>query len=412
MLVSHVCVVDGALHCAGQWWPMRVLPRRVTPKRAILTLVSLGLLSVLLRIPLRLPFISQNEDNHIAYQAEDVEENASLPKRHCRLPPLEIWPGDLQQSKKDGEPSPLNCSLTGLQFVVEQATGGPPSYPPSLLSLEARLDRGVLRLRKVDKSSPPIRCDLFPIIRLDDFRSIYGEVEEEVRDGHRPRHPHNMLLCQPVANFFPGKLFNWRRESLLSQKRFFFCGSSPAPAVEPVKHEDLSNVLLLGIDSLSRLSWLRYLPRTMGLLQRLVQDRGGIFNLFNIVGDGTTANLLALLTGYFEQELPEARRFVAEIMPGQAGLLDASLSKESDRSEIASSTVLDDFPWIWGEYAGRGGYATHYIEDTTNYGTFQYRLRGFGSKKTPVDSYGRPCLVAAAQDEARYGKRLGCTAST
>ncbi|BHF67499.1 hypothetical protein SprV_0301052600 [Sparganum proliferum] len=375
---------------------MRVLPCRVTPRRALLTLVSLCLLSALLRTSLK----------------KEDEENRTFLKGQCRLPPLEIWPSDLQQPTQEDEPSPLNCSLNGLRFVVEQAADHPPLPPPSLLSVDAWLDGGVLRLQQADNLSS-IRCDLFPIIRLDDFRSIYGEVEEQVHDGHRPKHPHNMLLCQSESNFFPGKLFDWRTDSLLSQKRFYFCGSSAASAVRPQRQEELVNVLLLGIDSLSRLSWLRYLPRTMDLLQRLVQNRGGIFNLFNIVGDGTTANLLALLTGLFEQELPEARRFVAEMMPGQVGLLDASLSKEGgNRGEKASKTVLDEFPWIWKEYASSGGYATHYIEDTTNYGTFQYRLQGFGSRQTPVNSYGRPCLVAAAQDEARYGKRLGCTAST
>ncbi|VDL98496.1 unnamed protein product [Schistocephalus solidus] len=390
---------------------MRVLPCRVTPRRALLTLVSLGLLCALLRTPLKVPFLSHSDNNPLAYQVKDAEDNPTLSKGQCRLPPLEIWPSDLQQPQQVDEPSPLNCSFNGLQFVVEQVAGGLPSPPASLIAMDAWLDRGVLRLQQGDNSSS-IRCDLFPIIRLDDFRSIYGEVEEDVRDGHRSKHPHNMLLCQPEANFFPGKLFSWRMQNLLSQKRFYLCGSSVSPVVEAERRDGLPNVLLLGVDSLSRLAWLRYLPRTMDLLQRLVNDRGGIFNLFNIVGDGTTANLLALLTGHFEQELPEARRFVAEMMPGQAGLLDASLSKESDRSERASTTVLDDFPWIWGEYANLGGYVTHYIEDTTNYGTFQYRLRGFGSKQIPVDSYGRPCLVAAAQDEARYGKRLGCTAST
>nr|VZI51082.1 unnamed protein product [Spirometra erinaceieuropaei] len=391
---------------------MRVLPCRVTPRRALLTLLSLCLFSALLQTSLKVLFDSQRDNDLPVYQQKEDEENHTFLKGQCRLPPLEIWPSDLQQPKQEDEPSPLNCSLNGLRFVVERAADHPPAPPPpSLLSVDAWLDGGVLRLQQADNSSS-IRCDLFPIIRLDDFRSIYGEVEEQVHDGHRPKHPHNMLLCQSESNFFPGKLFDWRTDSLLSQKRFYLCGSSAASAVRPERQGELVNVLLLGIDSLSRLSWLRYLPRTMDLLQRLIQHRGGIFNLFNVVGDGTTANLLALLTGFFEQELPEARRFVAEMMPGQVGLLDASLSKEGHRGEKAGKTVLDEFPWIWKEYASRGGYVTHYIEDTTNYGTFQYRLQGFGSRQTPVDSYGRPCLVAAAQDEARYGKKLGCTAST
>lgn len=50
---------------------------------------------------------------------------------------------------------------------------------------------------------------------------------------------------------------------------------------------------------------------------------------YNIVGDGTPAALLPILTGKTEKELPEARR-------GYAG-----------------ANVVDRFPWIWKKFRGK-----------------------------------------------------------
>jgi hypothetical protein len=49
---------------------------------------------------------------------------------------------------------------------------------------------------------------------------------------------------------------------------------------------------------------------------------------YNIVGDGTPAALLPILTGQTEQELPEARR-------GHDG-----------------AETVDRFPWIWKKFKG------------------------------------------------------------
>ena len=49
---------------------------------------------------------------------------------------------------------------------------------------------------------------------------------------------------------------------------------------------------------------------------------------YNIVGDGTPAALLPILTGQTEKELPEARR-------GHAG-----------------AETVDRFPWIWNKFKG------------------------------------------------------------
>ncbi len=53
-----------------------------------------------------------------------------------------------------------------------------------------------------------------------------------------------------------------------------------------------------------------------------------LFIGYNIVGDGTPAALLPILTGQTEQELPEARR-----------------------GHISAETV-DRFPWIWKKFKG------------------------------------------------------------
>ncbi|KAK3733622.1 hypothetical protein QZH41_016397 [Actinostola sp. cb2023] len=81
-----------------------------------------------------------------------------------------------------------------------------------------------------------------------------------------------------------------------------------------------------------------------------------------IVGDGTTAQLCAMLTGIPEEEQPEARR-----------------SKPN-------ATFVDDWRWVFRDYQ-KHGYVTMYSEDSPGDATFNYRLKGF--KNPPTDHYGR-----------------------
>lgn len=55
------------------------------------------------------------------------------------------------------------------------------------------------------------------------------------------------------------------------------------------------NVLVIGLDSLSHLSFQRILPKTYSYIRDELDFT--ILNGYNIVGDGTTANLIPLLTG-------------------------------------------------------------------------------------------------------------------
>lgn len=140
------------------------------------------------------------------------------------------------------------------------------------------------------------------------------------------------------------------------------------------------DVFMFGFDSVSRMSWLRNLPKTREFFMR---ELGGIeLEGHNIVGDGTVQALLPLLAGQTEQDLPTARRDAAE------------------------SVEVDDFPWIWRDFQ-KAGYVTAWGEDLSYIGTFQLRLKGF--KEQPVDHSMRTYFLSA---EPMYHRFLnGCTGS-
>jgi len=81
---------------------------------------------------------------------------------------------------------------------------------------------------------------------------------------------------------------------------------------------------------------------------------------YNVLGDGTPQQLVPMLTGFKEIELP------------------STLRRDSNGS------FVDIYPFIWNKYREHG-YVTGYAEDRTEYGIWTLRLKGF--EKTPTDHY-------------------------
>lgn len=127
-----------------------------------------------------------------------------------------------------------------------------------------------------------------------------------------------------------------------------------------------NDVIVIGIDSMSYQSYQYHLPKTFATFHD--QLKGVSFKKFNTMGDGTTVNVQAFLTGTKDTETYEARR------------------------RISGSKSVDGFDWIWKRYKEKG-YVTMYSEEMTDYGTFQYRLNGF--EKQPTDFYLRTPLMMA-----------------
>ncbi|KAK9728291.1 Protein of unknown function (DUF229) [Popillia japonica] len=133
----------------------------------------------------------------------------------------------------------------------------------------------------------------------------------------------------------------------------FFSFIPPKP-IPPLKtSEPKLNVLIIGIDSVSRLNFHRQMPKTSAALKKIkaVELLG-----YNKVGDNTFPNLMPVLTGLNESQLKET------CWPN-------------------TSAYFDDCPFIWKKFA-QNGYATVFAEDASWMGIFNYQRRGFKHQPT------------------------------
>ncbi|XP_071143243.1 uncharacterized protein [Mytilus edulis] len=125
--------------------------------------------------------------------------------------------------------------------------------------------------------------------------------------------------------------------------------------------KDRLNILLLMIDSTSRINSLRYLPKTR---QYLIETLGAVEMMgYNKLADNTMVNMVPFLTGDYYENQPC----------------------------LKSKHGVDNCTFIWQNYS-QSGYLTHLGEDWPGAGTFHYALKGF--KRQPTDYDDRPFHVA------------------
>lgn len=138
------------------------------------------------------------------------------------------------------------------------------------------------------------------------------------------------------------------------------------PLIKAFEHiepfEEIPNILLLFIDSISYLNFERHFP----LMKNFVRNNN-FYELkgYNKVGINTWPNKIPLFTGYFAEELVD----------------------EENRGKI----YFDDWPIIWKSFASRG-FRTIFTEEMANYGLFTREKKGFRYK--PTDYYLRPFTLS------------------
>ncbi|XP_021943412.1 uncharacterized protein LOC110842020 isoform X2 [Folsomia candida] len=140
------------------------------------------------------------------------------------------------------------------------------------------------------------------------------------------------------------------------------------------------SVLVIGIDSISRLHMIRSMPRTKEFLTAngFTEMKG-----YTKVGDNTFPNIMAAFAGMTEAET------IARCWPSR-------------------HTKLDDCPFLWKNFS-RMNYVTAHVEDSPGIAIFNYDKTGF--VLPPSDYYLRPLMVAehqAGRNRHRFGGANDC----
>ncbi|KAF9413018.1 hypothetical protein HW555_008632 [Spodoptera exigua] len=147
----------------------------------------------------------------------------------------------------------------------------------------------------------------------------------------------------------------------------------------PQNHGNSYNVMILAFDSSSHNGFMRKMPKSYKYLSK----NAIIMNGYNIVGDGTPAALLPILTGKSEEEHPDARK------------------------KITKKVYVDHRSFIFHKLKSFG-YQTAYWEDSPHIGTFQYRFNGF--QHQPADHYFRAFFLE--HNSLSFFTPKYCTGST
>ena len=137
------------------------------------------------------------------------------------------------------------------------------------------------------------------------------------------------------------------------------------------------NVLIIGVDSVSRLNYMRQLHKTR---KYLVHTLGAVeMSSYNKVADNTYVNLVPMFAGKYVEELPW--------------------------DEKKSSIPFDGYNFIWKNFSSRG-YRTLFAEDAPSIAIFNYLKAGFFKK--PMDYYLRPFSLAMEDHGSIWNSDHNC----
>ncbi|XP_053954630.1 uncharacterized protein LOC128860872 isoform X3 [Anastrepha ludens] len=227
---------------------------------------------------------------------------------------LQVEESEIKSFSKSGR---INCCY---QTIIRNGTGAKADE-------DYRLGKCVPFKRKV--SLPP------------SIHSILVQCDSKKRNVYKNGHP--LINEQPDVR---ERLKTWKEKDA---KR----GRTKPPSV-----------LMIGIDSISRVNLIRAMPKTA---QHLYDNEWFELSGYNKIDDNTFPNFMALLAGYNKYNTVE------KCPPRVLG-------------------ALDNCSIIWNAFREHG-YVTGYGEDAAEISTFNYYKVGF--VKPPVDYYLRPFQLAA-----------------
>ncbi len=184
----------------------------------------------------------------------------------CIHPELELWHPALKEYFK--EAPPLQCAQDENWVYVYNGT--------------FRISKNAI------STHGAITCDYSPQMRgHNDFAVVNGPTVYAIADGTPLQSDFFMVRCQAAD----GKVYKNLHSGIHFRQEFH-----DRHNIFKMPPQALGmNVLMFGIDSVSRMTWMRNLPKSHKHFTEKM--KGMVLNGYNIVGDGTPQALLPILTG-------------------------------------------------------------------------------------------------------------------
>ncbi|XP_050415130.2 uncharacterized protein LOC126829361 [Patella vulgata] len=197
--------------------------------------------------------------------------------------------------------------------------------------------------------------------KMSDEHFIYTDLSEEFHADVKMSEEFIRVYCFSTSG---GKIYtNFHALIIPNPTRLEELKKRLRRHVNTRKSRETLNVVMIGVDSVSRLNNVRNMPKTRDYLLRhldAIELQG-----YTKVADNTFVNIVPMTTGQFVEELPW---------------------NETKRME-----PFDKYNFIWKNFASNG-YSTMYAEDAPKMAIFTYLKKGFHNP--PADYYNRPFSVA------------------
>ncbi|XP_055893294.1 uncharacterized protein LOC129921593 [Biomphalaria glabrata] len=222
-------------------------------------------------------------------------------------------------------------------------------------------------------------CHYQPILRPkpNDFNFAYGD--------HSNMFDHDILI-PPKDEFIRVACFSQSDGKLSTQ---YHATVSPKDEVErrcsykfnqhkkKFNPKETYNVHMIGVDSVSRLNFIRQMPQTRHFLH--TELRAFEMAGYNKVADNTFVNIVPMMMGKFVHEI--------------------------GWNETMNKHPFDEYAFFWKNFSN-AGYRTLYAEDAPKIAIFVYAKEGFHTP--PADYYNRALQLALEKDKSVWNKNHHC----
>ncbi|GFR90831.1 hypothetical protein ElyMa_004313700 [Elysia marginata] len=286
--------------------------------------------------------------------------------------PPQIHPFDPSLSHVLESYPPLDCS-SGLPSVVTYFNKGG--------NLRLTVDAALVKQKLPGSESLACRYRAIAVKPGGDFNTTstkwsdfftdsirVGPTEEHfVVECHKSRDPKSLLLAKSYISVVKERedLEESLREKLSNHQ------NKNAP-------KEILNVMILGIDGMSKQNMIRTLPKTRDFLLGTLKAKE-MLN-YNKNGMNTFPNVITLLTG----------KTVSEI---------------SSQYSWNTGKFFDNIPFVWDEFA-EAGYRTQMALDSSRITSFHCSKQGFS--RPPVHYYHRPLVLESDSDNVVRHKDGNC----